>query len=307
MDFATAKAVIDGIQGPFRIQLAGGEPLLNFDLVKRIYAYAKQQRKKVLLALQTNGTLLTPGIAKELKEMNISVGVSLDGPPEVNEQLRGKTGEVIRGIKYLAEYGINVNLTCVISVHNIGYLPLLVDYAFYLGNVKGIGLDLLRKTGNALENAVPEASPDEISHYLTEAYQRTKYFYQKTGRHIVIREIASARKRLERGIAAHGYCLAAVGKAAVVLPNGQVYPCGSLAGRPAYLMGQITEPLKCRGIPLPNNYFPLCETCSYGKICSRGCPARAIINNEDTCFSLQDCAVRKTAFQIVEKEKRFTK
>ena len=111
MDFATAKAVIDGIQGPFRIQLAGGEPLLNFDLVKRIYAYAKQQRKKVLLALQTNGTLLTPGIAKELKEMNISVGVSLDGPPEVNEQLRGKTGEVIRGIKYLAEYGINVNLT----------------------------------------------------------------------------------------------------------------------------------------------------------------------------------------------------
>ena len=40
--------------------------------------------------MQTNGTLINNEIARKIKKMNIAVGISLDGPPEVNDKLRGK-------------------------------------------------------------------------------------------------------------------------------------------------------------------------------------------------------------------------
>ncbi|UNC93056.1 radical SAM protein [Candidatus Contubernalis alkalaceticus] len=39
MSFDTAKKVLGSIPNPFKVQLSGGEPLLNFELVRQISSY----------------------------------------------------------------------------------------------------------------------------------------------------------------------------------------------------------------------------------------------------------------------------
>lgn len=182
------KKALEIPKSKFKLQLAGGEPLLNFKLIKDIYEYLRENKPEIRMQMQTNGALINSGIAKEIKKMNISLGVSLDGTIEVNEKLRGGTKDVINGIKTLAQEGIMVNLNCVVTEENIEYLYKLVDLALYLGNVGGIGLDLLRDTGRTCKSDVKRAVPSQIKKHLREAHNRTIELWKLTGRRIIIRE-----------------------------------------------------------------------------------------------------------------------
>ena len=76
----------------------GGEPLLEFDLVKEVVSYAKKRfaGKKLTFSLTTNASLLTREIVSFLDENNIPLLISLDGPKEIQDKNRvmadGKTG-----------------------------------------------------------------------------------------------------------------------------------------------------------------------------------------------------------------------
>lgn len=301
MAFDTARRAIDMMgQDGFKLQLAGGEPLMNMQLVREIYDYIRKTGRQAGMQLQTNGTLITPEIAREIRAMKIAVGVSLDGGIEMNEALRGRSGEVAEGIRNLAEAGIIVNINCVLTKLNVESLPKLVDIAFYFGNVKGIGLDLLRRTGRAIYNEVAQAEPFQISEALREAYGRTQQLQRISGKSIIIREIEDARRRLNNGKECKGYCYAACGGSMVVLPDGTLYPCGSLAGRQEYLMGNINDS-DIRAMALKVGKNPNCSKCKYEKFCPGGCPSRLLINCEDKLYSPQDCALRRTAFEIAEE------
>ena len=285
----------------YKLQIAGGEPLLNFLLIEEIYDYLQWKNPKIKISLQTNGTLINTEMAKKIKEMDIGVGVSLDGPIDINEQFRGKTLETIKGIKKLGKENVIVNLNSVITDENIKYLDKLVDLAFYLGNVYGIGLDLLRKTGRYMENQgeFNEASGEDIKKYLNKAYGRSKYLYEVSGKKIILREIEDARFRLKMGNPCKDYCYAALGSSMVVLPNGDIYPCSSFVGNGEYYMGNVHNRDSIKNIKLRDKTREYCRSCQYERYCSRGCPARLLINDEEIPL---DCILRKTAFEIVSKE-----
>ena len=68
----------------FIVDLSGsGEPLLALDLILKISEFCRQKsneiKKEVLVMFATNGTLLTPNVAKLLKENLVLFGISLDG------------------------------------------------------------------------------------------------------------------------------------------------------------------------------------------------------------------------------------
>ncbi len=306
MDIDTFVRALDWVKhDDFKLQIAGGEPLMNFSLIEQIYDYLQENNHNIKISMQTNGTLITDEIAKKIKEMNIAMGVSLDGPLEINNKLRGKTIETLKGIKKLGLQGVIVNLNCVVTNESIKYLDKLVDIAFYCGNVHGIGLDLLRETGRYVENCnkIKKADTQDIEKYLKKAYDRTKYLYKLSGNKIIIRDIEEARLRMKMKNPHKDYCYAALGKSMVVLPNGDVYPCSSLAYNKEYFMGNVhhnSEALK--NSKLIVGYRELCKRCEYEKICSKGCPARLLINNKENKFSMQDCALRKVAFDIVCSE-----
>ncbi len=303
MVFDTARRAIDGMGGAsFKLQLTGGEPLMNINLVRKIHDYITEKGIRADLQIQTNGTVITPEVAKEIRRMRIAVGVSLDGGIEVNEALRGQTGKVIEGIQNLAVEGIMINLNCVLTRYNVESLPKLIDLAFYLGNVRGVGLDLLRKTGRASSNEILLAEPNQIRSALWAAYERTIQLKRITGRSIIIREIEDAKKRLNRGGEYKNYCHAACGMSIVVLPDGNTYPCGSLTDRQEYWMGNMNDG-GIRAIAIKAHKSYECNGCKYQKLCPGGCPSRLIVNYENKGYSPEDCILRKTAFEIAEVQK----
>jgi uncharacterized protein len=300
MDFSTAKKALDLFgRTPMKIQFAGGEPLMNFDLIRQVYDYIKCQNYNAVLQLQTNGTLIDGKIAAELKKMNIHMGVSLDGSFGVNESLRGGTKLALDGIQNLARAGIVVNLNCVVSAANVERLQELPDLALYLGNVAGIGLDLVRYSGRASDAAVRQPEAEQLVQAVWALYEKCEFLHRNTGIRIGIRQIEEARIRLARNGCGGNYCYASCGKSYVILPDGDVYPCGSLKDRKEYYMGNINDGMiKSMALASPTK-GEVCAACEYRDACVGGCPARAITNHQTLVTGSLDCVLRKTAFEIV--------
>lgn len=68
----------------------GGEPLLEFNLIKKSIEYAEQifDGKKLVFTITTNATLLTNEIIEYFVSHNVDVLISLDGPKEINDKNR---------------------------------------------------------------------------------------------------------------------------------------------------------------------------------------------------------------------------
>ena len=284
---------------PLTVQFAGGEPLLNWELIEAVTEYVEKQRPGTRLQLQTNGIAMDMQKAIYIREHKIAVGVSLDGIPEVNERLRGRTAEVVAGIRTLGEAGVCVNLNAVVTSENVQKLPQLVDFAWYLESVAGIGLDLLRAAGRG-EREFTRLCAEEsvIEQALWKMYERSCMLERLSGRKIVFREIDEAARRQRVGKRLP-YCFASCGNAVAVLPDGDCYPCGSLAGRPEYYMGNVMGQVHSLRLE-PEGVFAeseKCTACPGRLVCPGACPSRRILNGE----SKEDCALRRTAFQIVEQ------
>lgn len=89
---------------PLAISFYGGEPLLRFPLLKKVVEYAKlragEKNKYIGFSVTTNGTLLTPSIAKFMISHSVQMVISLDGPKETHDRHRflkrgGDTFEVV--------------------------------------------------------------------------------------------------------------------------------------------------------------------------------------------------------------------
>ena len=98
MSFEVGKRAIDfliensGTRHNLEVDFFGGEPLINFEVVKQIVAYAREQEKKYnknfRFTLTTNGMLLDDDVIDFAnKEMN-NVVLSLDGRKEIHDRLR---------------------------------------------------------------------------------------------------------------------------------------------------------------------------------------------------------------------------
>ena len=103
---------------------SGGEPLVRKDL-PQLAAYAVEKGMRAVIS--TNGTLITPTMARTLKEIGLSyVGISLDGMQEVNDRFRGVNGafkSALNGIKNSQEAGIKVGLRFTVNKFNVDEIP----------------------------------------------------------------------------------------------------------------------------------------------------------------------------------------
>lgn len=139
------KAIDDVSSFKPSIMLMGGEPLLYKDWYK-LAKYIKE--KKLRSEMTTNGMLLKEnalGVVESIDNLNIS----LDGPPRINDEIRGVEGaflRVIEGIKLVNETKerLNVgkpyvNICCTISSENYQYLKEMVNFL----EKEGVSLDLL--------------------------------------------------------------------------------------------------------------------------------------------------------------------
>ena len=143
MDKTTAKKVVDLIfQSPspcIKIEFQGGEPLLNFKIVKYIIEYAEWcnifKRRNLEFVICTNLTVMTNKMLKYLKGHHVYISTSLDGPKDLHNKNRPLQGPednydiLIEKInlcrKYLGEDSVAALMTT--SVHSLGRFNEVID------------------------------------------------------------------------------------------------------------------------------------------------------------------------------------
>jgi len=117
MNFETAKKAVDfyfrhSIDNDiFAIAFYGGEPLLEFDLIKETVEYAKKvfEGKELIFAITTNATLMNDKVIDFFIENRFSITVSIDGPKSIHDKNRrfvngnGSYDVVIQNITKLKE------------------------------------------------------------------------------------------------------------------------------------------------------------------------------------------------------------
>ena len=117
MSLETARRTVDFVfQTPGQhigIEFQGGEPLLNWPIVKFVTEYArlknKTAKRSLTIGLVTNMSLMDAEKLKYMMDHRVSICTSLDGPPEVHDQNRPFLGggpsqkKVVQGIKNIFE------------------------------------------------------------------------------------------------------------------------------------------------------------------------------------------------------------
>jgi len=80
------------VGAPIHLHLFGGEPLLDFDLLRHVVEYgerrARETGRAITFEVTTNGTRFTERVDEFLNAHAIHVGVSFDGPPDVQDASR---------------------------------------------------------------------------------------------------------------------------------------------------------------------------------------------------------------------------
>lgn len=165
MSWQTAKDAVDFLwnhsvdTSQVDIGFYGGEPLLEFPLIRRVVEYSERQflGKDLTFNMTTNCTLLTTEILHFLQDHNFKLLVSLDGPKEINDQNRVfadgrgtfdsvmKQMELIKEIApdYFKQLSISMvidpinDFDCINSFHIYGteldelnFLPSIVDFDY---------------------------------------------------------------------------------------------------------------------------------------------------------------------------------
>ena len=285
--------------GPLHIQLTGGEPTLVPELIEAAAQRAVPMSRAYTLGIQINGTCLDERVIALFKRYRLQVGVSLDGPPAIQEQLRGKAAATLRGLQLLESYGVPFRVTTVVSNRNVDYLDRLAWLLAGFRQALGLGLDLLVVKGKARgDEALSPAEPvkmiqgiESLMKALNDMNHRKEIPLQLRELELVKRMLGS-KKRVENR--ARSFCYAQHGASLAVHPDGRLFPCGQSLGDPRLAAGSVEQ-------TGPKPLFPQqtlaelaadCRTCPLENRCPGDCPSRLHYNR--ACNPLLACDLYRT-------------
>lgn len=293
MSFEVGKQAFDfliansGTRKNLEVDFFGGEPLMNFEVVKQLVAYAREQEKihnkNFRFTLTTNGVLLDEKVMDFANKEMYNVVLSLDGRKETNDRMRvsrngkGSYDLILPKFKEMVkrrgdkEYYIRGT-----------YTHYNTDFTKDILHMADLGFTKL-----AMEPVV--ASPDAPYALKEEDLPVLFDQYEKLAAEMVRRE------KNGKGFTFFHYmidleggpCIAkriagcGVGTEYVaVTPWGDLYPCHQFVGDENYLLGNVfdgitNEEVRSR-FKMCNIYTrPQCNDCFARLYCSGGCSANA--------------------------------
>lgn len=278
--------------GIHELDLVGGEPFMHPRIID-IIAFCQNVGQKILI--NTNGSLITEDLAKDLKKLSpkLKIGVSLEGPdPETNDFVRGKGSfrKAMRGIEILLNYDFSVTILNIINKRNWLKFEELVKL------VKDIGIKNIY-----VDRFIPVGRGEIFSKYLDmgdhEWVEAIKY----------VQEVIRKYKKeinfyIEESISGE-ICSAGISHISI-LANGYVVPCGHFRFNNEYHLGNVREKtlkeilnsIRARKIfKAPNS----CKDCDLTKLCNGGCKAYQILKNKEKDIPI--CLINKEKGDILSK------
>jgi radical SAM protein with 4Fe4S-binding SPASM domain len=132
-----------------RAYIEGGEPFHRTDFLKII----RYSSRKLMTVVRTNGTLITPEVAKELKAIGIGrMLVDIMGATAgTHDHLTGVEGSFDKScaaVSYLSALGIKTDVLVILNRKNFGEIQQCVDLAHRLGALR-LGILRLYPLGRA--------------------------------------------------------------------------------------------------------------------------------------------------------------
>lgn len=293
MSFEVGKAALDylvGMSGRRRnleVDFFGGEPLLNWEVVKRLVAYGRSLEgpagKRFRFTLTTNGMLLDDEVMAFCNREMQNVVLSLDGRKEVHDRFRvdhlgrGSYDRVVPLFQRFVRLrgGKNYYIRGTYTRHNLDF----VNDVLHMADLGFTQLSMEPMVGDPKD---PASLRDEDLPELCRQYE------------LLAREMLR-RRREGRGFDFYHYLidleagpclykrLSGCGSGTeylAVTPAGELYPCHQFVGDGRYLLGNVWEGVRdkegqeafaaCGLLSRPD-----CEGCWAKLYCAGGCAANA--------------------------------
>ena len=176
-----ALKVIDDL-AEFRVPallFSGGEPLSRKDFFT-LAGHAIS--KGIHVTLSTNGTLITPEIARKIKDLGVSyVGISLDGLPKTNDKFRGVAGageRALQGVRNCRAVGQRVGFRFTLNRYNVSEVDDILNL-MEQEDVDRICFYHLVYSGRGSEIQKADLSHAETRQILDRIIDRTLDFHQR--------------------------------------------------------------------------------------------------------------------------------
>ncbi len=259
------------------IQITGGEPTFVPEKIKRLAFLARNFKVRPRLSLQTNGTLLTSDLLACIIDNQIEVGLSLDGPPALQESLRGGCNATLRGMQLLEQKNIPFRITTVVSAANIDQVHRIALLVAGFACCQGIGLDLLVQRGRGINLELPTEKALEAGGEKLAATIRL--INQKRKTPIRLREY----DLLTRKTKSTAFCYGASGRSLAITPDGRLFPCGQTLNDPRFACGTVESPAQFIADKLDQQILTgkACLHCELAPGCPGDCPSRQYYNGSD--------------------------
>ena len=293
MSFEVGKRALDflvensGNRHNLEVDFFGGEPLLNFGVVKDLVAYArsieKQFNKNFRFTLTTNGMLIDDDVIEFANKECVNVVLSLDGRREIHDRFRvdyagkGSFDTIVPKFQKLVEArgGKNYYMRGTFTHANPDFLEdikVMLDLGF-----------------NELSMEPVVCAPGDPAELTPEDMEIVKDQYEK------LAELMLERKKAGKPFTFYHYMIDLTGGPCIykrisgcgsgteymaVTPWGDLYPCHQFVGEDKYKLGNIFDGVtntEAQDEFAACNVYAReeCRDCWASLYCSGGCAANA--------------------------------
>lgn len=277
MSKETAKRAVEiALQSPtdhLQFEFQGGEPLLNFEIIKFIVEYSQElcRGKRIDYSLVSNLTLLTDEMLEFIKCNNISISTSLDGNQILHDKNRpycdgrGTFNDVKTSIEKVRQAGLNIGALQTTTKESLNNWREIVDTYIEFG-FSSISLRPLTPLGCANKDwDIVGYTPEEFLEFYKNAFE---YLLEINNERYFREGIASIfLKKVLEGYGVNymelrSPCGAALGQIAYYY-DGNIYTCDE--GR---MVSEMGDQSFCLGNVFTSDYDSLmdCDVCKV--VCS---------------------------------------
>ncbi|MBQ4482320.1 MAG: thioether cross-link-forming SCIFF peptide maturase [Lachnospiraceae bacterium] len=269
------------------VDFFGGEPTMNFEVVKRLVEYGRKREKEAdknfRFTLTTNGLLLTDEVLDFANKEMHNLVLSIDGRKEINDRMRPTAGGAGSYDVILPRFLKAATLRGQTNYYVRGtYTHYNTDFSKDVLHLHDLGFEQISVEPVVCDPSEPYALKEEDLPVLEEQYD------------ILAREIIKRRKEgrfinffhfmidLEGGpcVAKRLSGCGAGGEYLAVTPKGELYPCHQFVGEERFRLGNVYDGITEKSLPeefaKANVYTKSeCRECFAKFYCSGGCMANS--------------------------------
>lgn len=277
----------------------GGEPLVNYDILVYIAEKLNGMRsyekciENLEMSMVTNGLLLTEERVLKLKELGVSIAISVDGFTEKANDMRVDTAgksvysRILKTLDMCKKIGVDVSLSVTLSEETIKNTKDILNLVDNYG-IKSFGFNIMMSDENFV---VPQAYNEAAAQFIIDE------FIELRKRGIYEDRIMRKLKAFSRSQVYFSDCAATSGGQIVIAPGGRVGICqGCLYNKQYFLTDVDDTEFDATKDPTYKEWSQLtpinkdeCQDCPALGICGGGCPINAMhLKKGNTIHSIDE-------------------